>query len=154
MSDRPSLSDQATGWAFLVCGALLPFAVAGRWATTGEPLWSESRTLLINLAAPTLMVVLTALFLTFGAVMLEWATSARALSVTLVLTMVFIGLLGVMCLVAPSEMVGNGRGAPRTEASARITGVVLLTAVVAVSALTATFAASRRARRRQEPSDH
>ncbi|WP_229054546.1 hypothetical protein [Aeromicrobium sp. Leaf350] len=153
MSDGPSLSDRATGWAFLVCGALLPIAVAGRWATTGEPLWAESSRLVVNLAAPTLMVVMTALLLTFGAVVLEWTSSLRAVSATLVLTLVFIALLGAMCLVAPSEMVGQGRGAPRTETAAVVTGVVLLTAVGAICALSAAFALRRRSRDRQEPVD-
>lgn len=153
MSLGPSFSDRATGWAFLVCGGLIPIALAGRWATLGEPLWAESSKLVVNLAAPTLMVVLTTLLLTFGAVILEWATSAKAVSVTVVLTVAFIALLGVMCLVAPAEMVGDGRGAPRTETAARITGVVLLAAVAATGALSARLAISRRSRSRQESTD-
>ncbi len=152
MSDGPSLSDRATGWAFLVCGALMPIAVAGRWVTTGEPLWAESTRLVVNLAAPTLMLVMTALLLTFGAVMLEWTSSTRALSATLALTLAFIGLLGAMCLVAPSEMVGQGRGAPRSETASVVTGVVLLTVVGAFGALTAVLAI--RSRNRRESADH
>ncbi|MEG9227430.1 hypothetical protein [Aeromicrobium sp. Sec7.5] len=150
MSHEPSLNDRATGWVFLAFGVMLPVATAARWATTGEPLWAESSRLVVNLAAPTLMLVMTALFLAFGAVMLEWTTSATAVSATLALTTAFIGLLGAMCLVAPDEMVGQGRGAPRTETAAVITGIVLLAAVGAIGALTARSAIRRRSRDRQE----
>lgn len=153
MSHGPSLNDRATGWVFLAFGVMLPIATAARWATTGEPLWAESSRLVVNLATPTLMLVMTAMSLAFGAVLLEWTTSTRAVSATLVLTTVFIGLLGAMCLVAPSEMVGQGRGAPRTETAAVVTGIVLLTVVGVVAAWTARSAIKRRSRDRSDSTD-
>ena len=121
------------GWALVVCGAMIPPAVVGRYFSTGTPLWAESSTMVVNVVAPVATALMSAALVMLGAMLLGWSTSGRAISVTLTVTVAFVGLVGLVYVVAPDAMIENSRRGPHSPTGARVLGG-LLVAVVGASA--------------------
>ena len=134
MSGDLSRNERIQGWTLVVCGAMIPPAVIGRCFSTGTPIWAESSSMLVNVAAPVTVVLMTAALVMVGAMTLGWSTSARAITVTISVTLAFVGLLGLLYLVAPSEMIEGSRRGPHSPAGARVLGGFLVAVVGGVAA--------------------
>ena len=100
MSGDLTRNERAQGWAMVVLGAMIPPAMVGRYFSTGEPVWAESSSMLVNVAAPFAIVLMTAALVMVGAMTLGWSTSTRAIDVTISVTFAFMVLFGLLYLVA------------------------------------------------------
>lgn len=132
----------------MIHGAMIPPALVGNYFSTGEPIWTQSSSRLVNEAAPVAIVPMTVTLVMLGAMLLGWSTSTRALSVTLTVTVAFMGLFGLLYLVAPEPMIENSRRGPHSPTGARVLGGVLM-AVAVVGASVATYWVLRTPRSRR-----
>ena len=129
MSGDLTRNERAQGWAMVVLGAMIPPAMVGRYFSTGEPVWAESSSMLVNVAAPFAIVLMTAALVMVGAMTLGWSTSTRAIDVTISVTFAFMVLFGLLYLVAPEAMIEDSRRGPSSLTGARVLGAFLVAGV-------------------------
>ncbi len=135
VSDDLTRNERIQGWTLVVCGAMVPPAMIGRYFSTGTPIWAESSNMLVNVGAPFAIVLMTAALVMIGAMTLGWSTSTRAISVTTSVTLAFMGLLGLLYVVAPDAMIENSRRGPNSPTGARVLGAFLVAGVTGAAAL-------------------